>query len=97
MTQKTSKKPYIILKSSIHNKGVFASRDIKKGEQIIEYIGEKITKKESDKRADEQYTRGESGQEGHVYIFELNKRHDIDGNVDWNDAKYINHSCDPNC
>jgi hypothetical protein len=35
--------------------------------------------------------------DGGVYIFELNKRYDIDGNVPWNTARLINHSCDPNC
>ena len=37
------------------------------------------------------------GKQGLVYIFELNKRYDIDGNVSYNTAKYINHSCAPNC
>ncbi|MFT4310066.1 MAG: SET domain-containing protein, partial [Candidatus Woesearchaeota archaeon] len=83
-------KLYEVRTSSIHNKGVFAACDIKKGQKIIEYVGQKITKKESDIRAEQQYQKGEDGVEGHVYIFELNKRYDIDGNVDWNDAKYIN-------
>lgn len=34
---------------------------------------------------------------GAVYMFILNKTHDIDGNVDWNDARLMNHSCEPNC
>jgi len=83
--------------SGIHGKGVFALKDIPKETKIIEYVGKKITKAEADKIADEQYEKGESGEEGHVYIFELNKRYDIDGNVDWNPARLINHSCDPNC
>jgi SET domain-containing protein len=92
-------KDYIKLRgSSIHHKGVFASKDIPKGTRIIEYIGEKITKAESEKRADITLVKAEkSKKHGAVYIFELNKRHDIDGNVPNNIAKYINHSCSENC
>ena len=83
--------------SKIHNKGGFAARDIKKGEKIIEYIGEKITKEESDKRADIQMEEAMgSVTTGAVYIFELNDDFDIDGNVPYNCARLINHSCDPN-
>lgn len=100
MTKKRVGKPspYIIVKSSgIHNKGVFAKKNIKKGTKIIEYVGEIITKKESDSRAQTQLEKNKKNKtHGAVYIFELNKRYDIDGNVPWNKAKYINHSCDPN-
>lgn len=87
-----------IRESSIHHKGVFATKDIPKGTKIIEYVGEKVTKEESKKR--EQQTLEESKKDitkGAVYIFELDEEHDIDGNVSWNDARFINHSCDPNC
>ncbi|MGV8169457.1 MAG: SET domain-containing protein [Candidatus Nanoarchaeia archaeon] len=89
----------IIQESEIHNKGVFAAKDIKAGTKIIEYIGDKISKEESDRRADEQLERAKNNpeEEGHVYIFELDEEYDIDGNVPYNDAKWINHSCDPNC
>lgn len=89
----------LIMESSIHNKGVYAREDIKKGTKIIEYIGDKLTKEESEKRADEQLAKAEKdpNHEGLVYIFELNDEFDIDGNVPENDAKYINHSCNPNC
>lgn len=83
--------------SGIHNKGVFAKKDIAKGMKIIEYVGEIITKAESDKRAENQLQNSENHtKDGGVYIFELNKKQDIDGKVKWNPAKYINHSCDPN-
>ena len=84
-------------KSSIHNFGIFAKKDIPKGAKIIEYVGEKITKCESDRRgADCLHHSRKNKERGSVYIFELNKRHDLDGNVSYNTAKYINHSCHPN-
>lgn len=88
-----------IKKSKIHGTGVFASKDIPKGTKVIEYVGEIISKEESDKRADAHFDRHKKDKEnnGAVYIFELNDTHDIDGDVPWNPAKYINHSCDPNC
>jgi hypothetical protein len=92
------KSPYIIVKKSkIHNKGVYAKKDIPKGTKIIEYVGEIITKKEADKRAEKQLEKSKGHSiDGGVYIFELNKRYDIDGKVPWNLAQYINHSCNPN-
>lgn len=98
-----NKKPttseYIIVRnSSIHNKGVFAKKDIPKGTKIIEYVGRKITKKESDDISDRDLEANKKNSaNGAVYIFELNKRYDIDGNVSWNTARFINHTCDPNC
>ena len=90
---------YIIVKNSkVHGKGIFARNDLPKGTRVLEYVGKKITKKESDKIAEEQLERAMGNkEEGAVYIFELDDKYDIDGNVPWNTAKYINHSCDPNC
>ena len=91
--------PYIIVRqSSIHSRGVFAKKDIPQGERVIEYVGERITKAESNRRADIPLQRNKSNSDhGAVYIFQLNKRHDIDGYVPYNTARLINHSCDPNC
>ncbi len=83
--------------SSIHNSGMFAAADIETGDRIIQYIGEKIPKKESTRRAIEWEEKARKKGEGLVYIFDLNKRYDLDGNVPNNPAKYVNHSCDPNC
>ena len=85
-------------KSSLHGTGLFASINIKKDEQVIEYIGDKVSKKEGDKRADKQIKKAQKNKNnGMVYVFELNKRYDIDGGVARNYARFINHSCDPNC
>ena len=84
--------------SSVHGRGLFASQYIKKGSQIIEYVGDKVTKREGDRRADKQINRAKKNKNnGMVYIFELNKRYDIDGDVSHNHARLINHSCNPNC
>jgi len=91
MKRKPTTSEYIIVKgSSIHHKGVFAAKDIPKDTKIIEYVGEKISKKETEMR-----TMGIG--KNQYYFFEVDKRWDIDGDVDYNTAKYINHSCDPNC
>ena len=85
-------------KSPLHGSGLFAACNIKKGEQVIEYIGDKVTKREGDKRADKQIKKAEKNKKnGMVYVFELNKKYDIDGGVTRNSARFINHSCDPNC
>jgi len=83
--------------SGIHGSGVYASRDLTAGEKIIEYVGEKIDKAESERRAWAQYARAEEHGEAAVYIFTLSKKWDIDGNKPWNTARLLNHSCEPNC
>ena len=85
-------------KSSIHGWGIFAKTNIPKGTRIIEYLGEKITKAEADRRGPKliEYAK-KNKQTGAVYIFVLNSKYDIDGHVDYNTAKFINHSCAPNC
>jgi len=74
-------------KSRIAGQGLFAAQDIKQDARIIPYIGEKISKDESTRRL----------VQGNVYIFTLNEYFDIDGKTLKNKARYINHSCDPNC
>jgi SET domain-containing protein len=73
--------------SRIAGQGLFAGQDIKKGTKIIQYIGEKILREESERRL----------AAGSVYIFGLNERYAIDGHTPKNTARYSNHSCDPNC
>lgn len=76
--------------SGVHGRGLFAARDLAKGERVVEYVGHKITKAESDRRTNRQWARGR------VYTFELNSRYDIDGSPLWNKARWANHGCDPN-
>ena len=83
--------------SDIHGSGVYATQKIGKEERIIEYIGELIDKDESEKRAHAQHAKSVDSGDAAVYIFTLSKKWDIDGNVPWNTARLINHSCDPNC
>jgi len=73
--------------SSIHGLGGFAKRDIAAGERIIEYVGEKIDKAESLRLC----------AQTNEFIFTLNENQDLDGNVPWNPARLLNHSCAPNC
>lgn len=94
---KTKGKLWELRGSSIHRQGMFARKKIAAGERIIEYFGEKITKKESEKRCLEWDEKARKSGEGLVYVFDLNKKYDLDGNIDDNPAKYINHSCDENC
>ncbi len=83
--------------SVIHGRGVYATRDIPAETRIIEYVGELVDKEESERRALAQHERAQQTGDAAVYIFTLNKRWDIDGNVPWNTARLINHSCEPNC
>lgn len=88
----------IVKKSKIEGSGVFAKKDIKKGKRIIEYVGKKITKEKADEKYELEAKKAErKGQRVKTYFFSLNKRYDLDGNVKHNPAKYINHSCEPNC
>jgi uncharacterized protein len=92
MTEKAEKPvaetELVLFKSSaIHGIGGFAKTRISAGTRILEYVGEKITKQESLRRCEAD----------NEYIFALNDHQDLDGNVDWNSARFVNHSCAPNC
>ena len=89
---------WIEKKSKIHGIGIIASENIKKGTKVIQYLGEKVSKREGDKRSAERIKKYlNKRNEGSVYVFELNKKYDIDGSPLYNKARYINHSCSPNC
>lgn len=73
--------------SAIHGSGGFATTHIPAEATIIEYVGEKIDKQESARRCEA----------NNPYIFHLDDKLDLDGAVDWNPARLLNHSCSPNC
>ena len=78
-------------KSRIEGWGVFATQPINKNKRIVTYDGEKITNKESLKR-EARYL-----EKGHIWCFKLNQLFVRDAAVGGNVARYINHSCTPNC
>jgi SET domain-containing protein len=83
---------YEVRQSSIHGNGVFARRKIPAGERIIEYKGERINWDEATERADR---RG--GPINHTFYFSLHDGQVIDGGSHGNEARFINHACEPNC
>ncbi len=78
-------------RSRVHGWGVFAAEAINKNKRIVHYAGEKITTRESWKRETRYLRRGQ------IWCFKLSHRWVIDGGVGGNIARYINHSCRPNC
>lgn len=83
--------------SPIHGSGVFAACDLAKGDRILEYIGEKISKAESERRGLALLERAKVDGGPAVFIFTLDEEWDLDGDLPGNDARLINHSCHPNC
>lgn len=79
-------------RSGVHGKGVFAVQDIAKGDTLIEYKGEVISWKEALRRHPH-----DPAQPNHTFYFHVDDKRVIDGKVDGNAAKWINHACDPNC
>ena len=77
--------------STIHGRGVFAVKPIKKGARIIEYKGKRLTHKEAD------LIYGGTSETGHTFLFTLNDYYVIDANQGGNAARWINHGCAPNC
>jgi SET domain-containing protein len=73
--------------SSIHGLGGFAKMDLAAGIPVIEYTGLRIDKREAQRLCCE----------GNQCIFYLDEQWDLDGSVDWNTARFLNHSCAPNC
>ena len=78
-------------RSRIHGWGVYATATIPKNKRIVDYAGERISNQESLRR-ERRYI-----QHGHIWCFKLTNRSVIDGGVNGNIARFINHSCRPNC
>ena len=77
--------------SAIHGNGVFAARDLPKGIMLVEYRGKRLTHAQANR------TYGGDVDSGHTFLFTLNDKYLIDGNDGGNVARWINHSCAPNC
>lgn len=82
--------PFEIRRSVIQGRGAFATRTIRKGSRFAEYIGEEISHEEADRRYDDRNGRH------HTFLFNVSDDKVIDARRIGNDARYINHSCDPN-
>jgi uncharacterized protein len=91
-TKKRTSRPFEARKSKIQGRGVFATRRIEEGTRLIEYLGEIVSDEEADRRYpffdDERH---------HTFLFRLDSGDAIDAGPSRSIAKYINHSCDPNC
>lgn len=90
--QAGSGRPFEARRSAIQGRGVFATRDIPRGTRLIEYRGEVISEDEADIR----YPFDED-ERHHTFLFRLDSGGVIDAGPRGSIAKYINHSCDPNC
>jgi hypothetical protein len=78
--------------SPIHGYGVFARRRIRKGTTILEYLGERLTHSQADARYDKKDTK-----DNHTFLFTVDANTVIDAGVSGNEARYVNHGCEPNC
>jgi len=78
--------------SPIHGDGVFALRRIRKGTRLIEYLGERISHEKANTRYEDKDAR-----DNHTFLFTVDARTVIDAGVGGNEARFINHGCDPNC
>jgi len=81
-----------VRRSRVHGHGVFALRRIRKGTRIIEYLGERISHRIANRRYDDH-----DENDNHTFLFSVDRALVIDAGVDGNDARFINHSCQPNC
>lgn len=81
-----------VRRSAVAGRGAFAVRDIRKGEQLIEYLGERISHAEADARYIDAAMTSH-----HTFLFAVSRQTVIDAFVGGNDARFINHSCAPNC
>jgi SET domain-containing protein len=78
--------------SRIHGFGVFAARRIRKGTTIIEYLRDRLSHAQADARYEDK-----DPNDNHTFLFTVDARIVIDAGVNGNEARYINHGCDPNC
>ena len=85
-------RPYSVRHSAIHGRGVFAARNLRKGACILEYKGQRVSWPEALERPD-----SDPDNPYHTFFFSLDDGRVIDAAVRGNAARWINHSCAPNC
>lgn len=90
--RRTARRRFALRESSIHGRGAFALVPIARGTRVVEYTGERISHAEADRRYDD-----EAMASHHTFLMVVNRRVVLDAAVGGNDARFINHSCDPNC
>jgi uncharacterized protein len=78
--------------SRVHGYGVFALRRIRKGTTVLEYLGERLSHADADARYANRNSR-----DNHTFLFTVDSKTVIDAGVGGNEARYINHGCEPNC
>ena len=88
----SSPRRFVVRKSGIHGRGVFALVDIPKGTRLIEYLGERMSHKEADKRYGDLHDGS-----AHTMLFAATDEVVIDATQWGSSARWINHSCGPNC
>jgi SET domain-containing protein len=84
--------PFEVRRSPIQGRGGFATRQIRSGSRVAEYVGERISHEEGDRRYDD-----DKMNRHHTFLFVVNSKILVDAAVGGNDSRFINHSCDPNC
>lgn len=93
MTAGKAEPPFEVRVSPIHGSGVFAIRHIRAGQPLIDYLGLRLTGSALKKRLEDKTAIDNP----HTFLFRINPRIYVDAAVDGNDARFINHSCQPNC
>jgi len=87
------RRPLIEVRASpVHGLGVFAAQRIRKGTRVIEYLGERVSHAEADRRYEDK-----DANDNHTFLFIVDERTVIDAGVNGNAARFVNHACRPNC
>src|SRR5580704_11981814 len=93
MSTRDRRRPMIEVRHSpIHGYGVFALRRIRKGATVIEYLGDRVSHEAADARYEDK-----DASDSHTFLFTFDSRTVIDAGINGNEARFINHGCDPNC
>lgn len=91
-SSRSTRPPWEVRGSPIQGLGVFAVRRMARGARIIEYTGERITHQEAAERYDD-----DRMERHHTFLFTVDETTVIDAAQEGNEARFINHACDPNC